>query len=75
VGTYSLKLLCEKYLQGRVELASTPQTGTVFTLTFPYRTPKRLYRLSTPGAHLSTPVGCRPASRETTGPTSSPPKC
>jgi signal transduction histidine kinase len=35
VGTYCIKLLSEKYLQGRVELVSTPQTGTVFTLTFP----------------------------------------
>jgi signal transduction histidine kinase len=35
VGTYCIKLLSEKYLQGRVELASTPQTGTLFTLTFP----------------------------------------
>jgi len=35
IGTYSIKLLSEKYLQGRVELVSTPQTGTLFTLTFP----------------------------------------
>ena len=35
VGTYSVKLLSEKYLQGRVEFVSSPQTGTVFTLTFP----------------------------------------
>ena len=35
VGTYCIKLLSEKYLQGRVELVSTPQTGTLFTLTFP----------------------------------------
>ena len=35
VGTYSIKLLSEKYLQGRVELVSTPQAGTLFTLTFP----------------------------------------
>jgi signal transduction histidine kinase len=35
VGAYSIKLLSEKYLQGRVELVSTPETGTVFTLTFP----------------------------------------
>lgn len=35
IGTYSIKLLSEKYLQGKVELVSTPQTGTLFTLTFP----------------------------------------
>jgi len=35
VGTYCIKLLSEKYLQGRVELVSTLQTGTLFTLTFP----------------------------------------
>lgn len=35
IGTYSIKLLSEKYLQGKVELVSTLQTGTLFTLTFP----------------------------------------
>lgn len=35
VGTYSIKLLSEQYLQGHVELLSTPASGTVFTLTFP----------------------------------------
>ena len=35
VGTFAIKLLSEKYLQGRVELESRPETGTVFTLTFP----------------------------------------
>ena len=35
VGSYAIKLLSEKYLQGRVELVSTPGTGTVITLTFP----------------------------------------
>jgi signal transduction histidine kinase len=35
IGTYCIKLLTEKYLQGRVELVSTPQAGTLFTLTFP----------------------------------------
>ena len=40
VGTYSIKLLSEKYLQGRVEVASNLNSGTVFTLTFPIA-PKR----------------------------------
>lgn len=35
VGTYGIKLLSEKYLQGRVEFVSSQETGTVFTLTFP----------------------------------------
>jgi signal transduction histidine kinase len=35
VGTYSIKLLSEKYLQGRVELVSSAASGTTFTLTFP----------------------------------------
>ena len=35
VGTYSMKLLSERYLQGRVELNSSRDAGTVFTLTFP----------------------------------------
>jgi len=35
VGTYGIKLLSEKYLQGRAEFVSSPETGTVFTLTFP----------------------------------------
>ena len=35
MGTYSVKMLSEKYLQGRAELASSPKAGTVFTLTFP----------------------------------------
>jgi len=34
-GGYGIKLLSEQYLQGRVEFVSTPQSGTVFTLTFP----------------------------------------
>ena len=35
MGAYCIKLLSETYLQGRVELLSTPQAGTLFTLTFP----------------------------------------
>ena len=32
LGTYSMKLLAEQYLDGRVDFASTPDTGTIFTV-------------------------------------------
>jgi signal transduction histidine kinase len=35
IGTYSVKLLTEKYLQGRVTFVSTTETGTVFTAVYP----------------------------------------
>ena len=35
VGTYSIKLLTERYLGGQVTLQSTPETGTRFELSFP----------------------------------------
>jgi nitrogen-specific signal transduction histidine kinase len=35
LGTYSIKLLSEKYLQGEILFSSNPQTGTVFKATFP----------------------------------------
>ena len=35
IGTYSIKLFTEKYLQGRVRFVSTAESGTVFTATFP----------------------------------------
>jgi signal transduction histidine kinase len=35
LGTYSMKLLGEKYLGGRVEFVSTLETGTVFSLILP----------------------------------------
>lgn len=35
IGTYSIKLLTEKYLGGRVAFTSAPETGTVFTVTLP----------------------------------------
>lgn len=37
IGTYSVKLLTEKYLRGRVSFASTPEVGTVFIVTLPAR--------------------------------------
>lgn len=35
IGTYSIKLLTEKYLGGRVSFVSAPETGTVFSVTLP----------------------------------------
>lgn len=35
IGTYSVKLLTEKYLGGNVSLSSEPGKGTVFSLKFP----------------------------------------
>ncbi|MBI1922019.1 MAG: HAMP domain-containing histidine kinase [Geobacter sp.] len=37
IGTYSVKLLMERYLQGRVSFVSTPETGTIFTAACPIR--------------------------------------
>ncbi len=39
IGTYSMKLLAEGYLGGRVEFTSTESDGTVFTVTIPRRRP------------------------------------
>jgi K+-sensing histidine kinase KdpD len=35
LGTYSMKLLTENYLQGRISFESTPEKGTVFMATYP----------------------------------------
>ena len=35
LGTYSVKLLSERYLGGRVSFSSTPEAGTVFRLFLP----------------------------------------
>jgi signal transduction histidine kinase len=35
VGTYSIKLLTERYLQGRVSFTSTPEQGTTFKVRYP----------------------------------------
>ena len=35
LGTYSIKLLTEKYLKGKVSVVSTEETGTIFTLELP----------------------------------------
>jgi len=35
MGTYGIKLLTERYLNGRVSFTSTPEAGTTFTVTYP----------------------------------------
>lgn len=35
LGTYSMKLLTENYLQGRISFESTPKEGTTFMATYP----------------------------------------
>ena len=35
IGTYSMKLLTEKYLHGKISFTSDPVNGTVFTVAFP----------------------------------------
>ncbi len=35
IGTYSIKLLTERYLRGHVTFASAPESGTRFTVTLP----------------------------------------
>jgi len=35
IGTYSVKLLTERYLKGRVTFSSNPDAGTTFTVTYP----------------------------------------
>ncbi|MBI2518201.1 MAG: HAMP domain-containing histidine kinase [Opitutae bacterium] len=37
IGTYSIRLLTERYLGGRVSVTSSPEAGTCFTLSFPKR--------------------------------------
>ena len=35
IGTYSIKLLSEKYLKGRASFTSTPENGTIFFVAYP----------------------------------------
>jgi len=35
LGTYSIKLLTERYLQGRVGFTTSPETGTIFRVRYP----------------------------------------
>jgi len=37
LGTYSMKLLSEQYLQGKVGFSSTPEEGTLFFAEYPER--------------------------------------
>lgn len=37
IGTYSMKLLSEKYLNGFISFTSAAETGTIFTASFPLR--------------------------------------
>jgi PAS domain-containing protein len=37
VGTYSARLLVEKYLHGHISFVSAPETGTVFTIDLPIK--------------------------------------
>jgi len=37
IGTYSMKLLAERYLRGRVDFVSRPPEGTTFTLMIPMK--------------------------------------
>ncbi|GMU23910.1 MAG: hypothetical protein AMXMBFR13_39880, partial [Phycisphaerae bacterium] len=39
LGTYSIKLLTERYLNGQASFVSTPETGTVFTVRYPRLVP------------------------------------
>jgi signal transduction histidine kinase len=40
IGTYSVRLLTEKYLEGRVAFTSTANEGTTFEVALPYSPPK-----------------------------------
>jgi signal transduction histidine kinase len=39
IGTYSVRLLTENYLEGRVSFTSTANTGTIFEVALPYSPP------------------------------------
>jgi hypothetical protein len=39
IGTYSIRLLSERYLKGRVAFVSTPEAGTTFTASYPREYP------------------------------------
>ncbi len=41
LGTYGMRMLCERFLGGRVEFSSHPTNGTVFTVTLPFDGPCR----------------------------------
>lgn len=39
LGTYSIRLLSERYLSGRVSFTSTPEAGTTFYAWYPLELP------------------------------------
>jgi len=41
LGTYGMRLLCERFLGGRVDFRSHPTNGTLFTVTLPFDGPCR----------------------------------
>jgi len=42
IGTYSVKLLTEKYLGGRVDFSSTDENGTIFNVHYPLKLKEQL---------------------------------
>lgn len=57
VGTYSVKLLTERYLHGTVSFVSTPEEGTIFTATLPITHPGKTERM-TGGCGEEAEGGC-----------------
>lgn len=43
LGTYKIKYLCDKFLNGSVSFTSSEESGTRFTITVPYKTEAGLY--------------------------------
>ncbi|MBN1982408.1 MAG: GHKL domain-containing protein [Chitinivibrionales bacterium] len=41
IGTYSMKILTEQYLEGTIAFSSTAESGTIFTITLPLHVQKR----------------------------------
>ena len=50
LGTYSMKLLTEEYLKGKVSFESNPEKGTTFTVTLPLTPHQRQARREKPPA-------------------------
>jgi signal transduction histidine kinase len=40
LGTWGMKLLAEEYLGGRVSFSTSPESGTTFSLTLPFKPPE-----------------------------------
>jgi sensor histidine kinase regulating citrate/malate metabolism len=41
LGTYAMKLFTEKYLGGRIDFESRPETGTTFRVELPLQCPQQ----------------------------------